>query len=119
MGALQRKALLEDVAALVHSGEWRFGEAIRFLRSVVLGRSRPAFAQLVGLSPAAVQQLEEREDANPTLDTMRRVLRPFGASVGLIFPRMELPEPPTDEVASRRAGLKQALPAKRRARTTA
>ncbi len=114
LGPLQRKELLQDVAALVHRGEWRFGEAVRFLRAVVLLRNRDDFARLVGLSPAAVQQLEERVDANPTLDTMNRVLRPFGGAVGLVFPRMEPSPTPTEDVERRRAALKTALAGTRR-----
>ena len=116
MGPLQRKALLEDVAALVHSGEWRFGEAVRFLRAVVLRRSRHDFARLVGLSPAALQKLEDRADANPTLETLNRVLRPFGGVVGVIFPRMDPPPAPTPEVEQRRASLQAALAGTRRRR---
>ncbi len=114
MGPLQRKELLEDVATMVHTGEWRLGEAVRFLRAVVLRRSRPRFAQLVGISTAALQQLEDWPDANPTLDTMNRVLRPFGANVGLVFPRMAPPPPPTSDVEQRRATLKAALQKTRR-----
>lgn len=106
---LERKALLEDVAALVHSGEWRFGEAVRFLRAVVLGRTRQDFARLVGLSLAALQKLEDRADANPTLDTLNRVLRPFGGAVGIVFPRMEPPPLPTVDSERRHAALKADL----------
>jgi transcriptional regulator with XRE-family HTH domain len=116
MGPLERKALLEDVAALVHSGEWRFGEAVRFLRAVVLRKSRHAFARLVGVSPAALQKLEDRADANPTQDTLNRVLRPFGGVVGVVFPRMEPPPPPTLEVEQRRERLRTALAGTRRRR---
>jgi transcriptional regulator with XRE-family HTH domain len=114
MGPLQRKALLEDVAVLLHSGTWRFGDALRFLRAVVLKKNREAFARLVGVSPAALQKLEDRPDANPTLDTLNRVLRPFGGAVGLVFPRMEPPPPPTTEVEQRRAALIAALAGTRR-----
>ena len=116
MGPLQRKELLEDVATLVHRSEWRLGEAVRFLRAVVLRKNRHDFARLVGLSAAALQQLEERAHANPTLDTMNRVLRPFGGAVGLVFPRMEPSPTPTEEVERRRAALKTALAGTRRRR---
>ncbi|MFZ5439342.1 MAG: hypothetical protein ACOZQL_05000 [Myxococcota bacterium] len=114
MGPLERKALLEDVALLVRSGEWRFGEAVRFLRGVVLRKNRETFARLVGISPAALQKLEDRADANPTLDTLNRVLRPFGGAVGLIFPRMEPPPPPTVEAEQRRDSMRAALAGTRR-----
>ena len=114
LGPLQRKQLLEDVSALLHRREWRLGEVVRFLRSVVLRKTRADFARLVGISSAAVQQLEDRPNANPTLDTMTRVLRPFGGAVGLVFPRMEPAPPPTEEVERRRAALKTALAGTRR-----
>ena len=114
LGPLQRKQLLEDVTALLHRREWRLGEVVRFLRSVVLRKTRADFARLVGISSAAVQQLEDRPNANPTLDTMTRVLRPFGGAVGLVFPRMEPAPPPTEEVERRRAALKTALAGTRR-----
>lgn len=114
MGPLERKQLLEDVAAMVHRGEWRFGEAVRFFRAVVLRKNRDDFARLVGISAAAVQQLEDRADANPTLDTMNRVLRPFGGAVGLVFPRMHSPPPPSEELDRRREALKAALDGTRR-----
>lgn len=116
MRPLERKALLEDVAALVHGGTWRFGDAVRFLRAVVLRKNRETFARLVGISPAALQKLEDRADANPTLDTLNRILRPFGGAVGLVFPRMELPPLPTADVEQRRAALQAALAGTRRRR---
>ncbi|MDP1922274.1 MAG: hypothetical protein Q8L14_38905 [Myxococcales bacterium] len=118
MGPLQRKALLEDVATLVHSGEWRFGDAVRFLRAVVLRKNRETFARLVGISAAALQKLEDRADANPTLDTLNRVVRPFGGAVGLVFPRMEPPPVATVDLEQRHASLRAALAGtKRRKRT--
>ena len=114
MGALQRMALLDDVARLLHSGEWRFGEAVRFLRAVVLRKNRETFARIVGISTAALQKLEERPDANPTLDTMNRVLKPFGGAVGIIFPRMHPIPAPTVDDAQRLSVLKAALAGTRR-----
>ncbi|MDP3501214.1 MAG: hypothetical protein Q8S33_12795 [Myxococcales bacterium] len=117
MGPLQRKAL-EDVAVLVHSGEWRFGDAVRFLRAVVLRKNRETFARLVGISAAALQKLEDRADANPTLDTLNRVLRPFGGAVGLVFPRMEPPPVATVDLEQRHASLRAALAGTRRRKRT-
>lgn len=118
MGPLQRKALLEDVARLVHSGAWRFGEAVRFLRAVVLKKNRETFARIVGVSTAALQKLEERPDANPTLDTLNRVLKPFGGTVGLVFPRMEPPTIATVDDEQRLAALQAALSGTRRRKPT-
>ena len=114
MNAAQRKELLEDVALLVQQGAWRLGEAVRFLRTIVLRKNRVDFARMVGISPAALQQLEERPDANPTIDTLNRVLRPFGGAMGVVFPRMSPPPPMTEEVRGRHAKLIDALAATRR-----
>ncbi len=114
MSPLQRKELLEDVAALVHRSEWRVGEAVRFLRAVVLRKSRHDFARLVGISAAALQQLEDRADANPTLKTLNCVLRPFGGAMGLVFPRMDPTPEPTADVERRHAALRVALASTRR-----
>ncbi|MGV3619834.1 MAG: hypothetical protein ACO1OB_03395 [Archangium sp.] len=114
MGPLERKALLEDVAALVHSGEWRFGEAVRFLRAVVLRKSRADFSRMVGISPAALQKVEDDKTANPTIDTLNRVFKPFGATLGLRFPRMELQPAVTVELEQRRDELRSALGGTRR-----
>ena len=118
MGALQRMELLDDVARLLHSGEWRFGETIRFLRAVVLRKNRETFARIVGVSTAALQKLEERPDANPTLDTLNRVLKPFGGTVGLVFPRMEPPTIATVDDEQRLAALQAALSGTRRRKPT-
>jgi transcriptional regulator with XRE-family HTH domain len=114
MGPLARKELLEDVATLVQTGEWGFGEAVRFLRAVVLRKSRQDFARLVGISPAALQKLEDRADANPTLHTLSSVLRPFGGAVGLVFPRMAPSPAPSADTEQRRAALETALAGTRR-----
>ncbi|MDP3153477.1 MAG: helix-turn-helix transcriptional regulator [Archangium sp.] len=116
MSAMQRKELLEDVAALVHGSEWRIGEAVRFLRAVVLRKSRLDFARLVGISRAALQQLEDRDDANPTLNTLNAVLRPFGGAMGMVFPLMNPAPEPTVERERRHAALKAALAGTRRLR---
>ena len=116
MSPLQRKELLEDVATLVHQSEWRFGESVRFLRAVVLRKSRHDFARLVGISQKALQKLEDSADANPTLSTMNCVLRPFGGAVGMVFPRMAPSPTPTVDVERRRAALTTALAGTRRRR---
>jgi len=114
MSALERKEVLEDVATLVLRGTWRLGEAVRFLRTIVLRKNRQAFARIVGISPAALQVLEESPTANPTLETLNNVLRPFGGAMGLVFPRMNPAPPVTETVLRRQAALIDALAKTRR-----
>jgi DNA-binding XRE family transcriptional regulator len=83
---LERKALLEQIGAMVLRNEMTLGDAARFFRSSVLGMSRIDFARTVGVSHHAIAQLEDNADANPTLNTLVRVFAPFGAKIGLVFP---------------------------------
>ena len=67
------------------------------MRTVVLGIDRSSFAQIVGISQRTIAKLEDHPDANPTLDSLNRVVAPFGAKLGLTFPHMD--GAPPDEVA--------------------
>ena len=116
LGPLQRKALLDEVAVLVNTGEWHVGEAVRVLRSAVLAMDRARFARAVKVSPRALAKLEDDPEANPTVETLTRVLRPFGAKVGLVIPKMS-PPPARDEAREfLRAELQAALNRNRRRR---
>jgi hypothetical protein len=110
----ERKQLLEDVAAMVAGGELDFGDATRLLRTVVLELDRQSFSRAVGISERALRVLEESKNANPTLQTLTRVFSPFGAKIGLIFPRMTEAEPVADETRRRRQQLVDTLRTSRR-----
>jgi hypothetical protein len=118
MRPLERKALFEEVAEMVRIGELGLGDAVRFLRSAVLGMDRSTFARAVKLSLPALRQLEEKPDANPTVDTLNKVFAPFGAKMGLVFPRMDPPAPLDDERRARRDAIQAALLKARRRRRT-
>ena len=119
MSALERKALLEDLAAMVLVGELTFGDALRVLRGGVLRMDRASFAKAVGLSEAAIAKLEDQREANPTLETLTKVFRPFGAELGLVFPRLEERDPPSEEQRRTREGIRAALEGARRKRRSA
>jgi len=114
---LERKAFLDDLTAMVAAGELRLGEAVRVLRSAVLGMDRATFARTVRVSQRAIANLEDDPDANPRLETLRRVFAPFGGRVVIAFPGMEDPAPHSEERAARRAALRAALTKNRRRRT--
>ena len=117
MRPAERRALLEELAAMVRSGELQLGEAVRVLRSGVLGMDRQSFSRAVKLSERAIAHLEDDPDGNPTLETMTRVLAPFGAKLGLVFPRMEEPSPLTDARQRQREDILKALAKSRRKRS--
>jgi transcriptional regulator with XRE-family HTH domain len=112
---LERKALLDELAALLSSGELHLGDAVRILRSAVLGMDRESFARAVRLSASALARLEDNPKANPTIDTLNRIFAPFGGHVGLIF-RHEEPAPPDERQKELREALRGALAKSRRKR---
>lgn len=114
LSSLERKALLEELAAMVSQGELSLGEATRILRTVMLGMDRKTFARTVKIATSALALLEDDPKANPTLETLNKVFAPFGGKIGLLFPRLEEPSPPNSEQLGRRERLRAALVAARR-----
>lgn len=86
---VERKALVDELARMVRQGELGLGDAARILRKGLLGMDRASFAKAVGVSPRALAKLEDDPEANPTLHTLRRVFKPLGARVGLVFAELD------------------------------
>ncbi|MFY2556883.1 hypothetical protein ACN469_04580 [Corallococcus terminator] len=116
MTPLERKALLEELAAMVATGEFDLGDASRILRSTMLGMDRKTFAHVVKLSTSIIAKLEDEPDANPTLETLKKVFAPFGGRVVLTFPHIEEPRPLDDDEKQRREMLRAALAKSKRPR---
>jgi hypothetical protein len=116
MGSLERKALLEELAAMNAEGQLSLGDATRILRGVMLGMDRKTFARTVKIATSVLARLEDDPEANPTLETLNKVLAPFGGKVGLLFPRLVEPETPTPDSTHRRELLLAALSSTRRPR---
>ncbi|KAF1030022.1 MAG: hypothetical protein GAK40_00208 [Burkholderia plantarii] len=57
-------------------------EAARWIREAI-GLNQEAFARLVGLSKPLVARLE-RGEANPTLDTLNAIGKPFGLRIAFV-----------------------------------
>lgn len=113
---LERKALLEELAAMVATGEFDLGDASRILRSTMLGMNRKTFAHVVKLSASVIAKLEDEPKANPRLETLNKVFAPFGGKVALTFPRIEEPRPLDDAERQRREMLRAALAKSKRQR---
>lgn len=109
MRPAERKALLDEIAAMVASGELRLGEAARLLRSAVLKMDRVSFAKATRLSDRAIAKLEDDPEANPTLETLVRVFAPFGGKIGLLFPRVHETAPLDDQTRARREAIRSEL----------
>ncbi|MEZ5447840.1 MAG: helix-turn-helix transcriptional regulator [Thiolinea sp.] len=78
-GIRAREALFEDIAA----GRLALPEAVRRMRKIV-GMTQPEYARLVGIAPRVLMDIE-RGKANPRLDTLEKLAKPFGLQIGFIM----------------------------------
>lgn len=77
----RRAELRRELYARVDRGELGLAEAIRMMRKVV-GKTQDEYARLVGVSPRIYKEIE-RGAGNPTVETLRKILRPFRLDVGV------------------------------------
>lgn len=87
MDILERQHLLDDIRGQLASGELSMGGAVRRLRKEITGLPQDRFASMCRLSPRALRQLE-RDESNPTLETLNAVFGPFGMQVGIVPKRL-------------------------------
>lgn len=74
------KQRLQDAIA---RGEISIGEAVRRMRNIV-GMSQKDYARrIVGISPRVLAEIE-RDVANPTVETLNKIGRPFGYEIGFV-----------------------------------
>lgn len=74
------KQRLQDAIA---RGEISIGEAVRRMRKIV-GMSQKDYARrIVGISPRVLAEIE-RDVANPTVETLNKIGRPFGYEIGFV-----------------------------------
>lgn len=74
------KQHLKDALA---TGEVSIGEAVRQMRRIAGMNQREYASNIVGVSPRILAEIE-RNEANPTLDTLNKIGRPFGYEVGFV-----------------------------------
>lgn len=79
-GVRLREALFEDIAA----GRLSLAEAVRRMRRIV-GMTQTEYARLIGIAPRVLMDIE-RGKANPRLDTLEKLAKPFGLKVGFVWP---------------------------------
>ena len=77
----ERRALKEAIL----SGESTMGKSIRALRKQI-GLTQPQFAELVGVYPRVLQEVEN-DKGNPTTETLNKVLNKFGFEIGIVQKR--------------------------------
>ncbi|WP_411839803.1 helix-turn-helix transcriptional regulator [Paracoccus sp. ME4] len=79
----EKQARREDVRNRAAAGELRFPEAIRDIRHS-LGMTQIDFASRFGLTRRQLIDLEKGK-ANPTLETLEKIGRVFGFTVGFVM----------------------------------
>ncbi len=77
----ERATLRRELYARIDRGDIGLVEAIRTMRRIV-GKSQVDYARLVGVSPRILKEIE-RGVGNPTMETLRKILRPFRLDVGV------------------------------------
>ena len=76
---LAKRQLIEAI----ENHELTVGQAVRRMRKIT-GMSQKAYAQkIVGISPRVLAEIE-RDSANPTVETLNKIGRPFGYVVGFV-----------------------------------
>lgn len=77
--ALAKQKLIEAI----DNGELTLGQSVRRMRKIT-GMSQKAYAQkIIGISPRVLAEIE-RDIANPTIETLNKIGRPFGYVVGFV-----------------------------------
>lgn len=77
--ATAKRALIESI----NNHELTLGEAVRRMREIT-GMSQKAYAErIVGIAPRILTAIE-RDEGNPTVETLNKIGRPFGYAVGFV-----------------------------------
>lgn len=67
----------------LQTGKLTPGQAVRRMRKIT-GLNQKEYAQrIVGISPRILAEIE-RDEGNPTLETLNKIGRPFGYRVGFL-----------------------------------
>lgn len=77
--ALAKRELIEAI----NNHELSLGEAVRRMRKIS-GMNQKAYAErIVGIAPRILAKVE-RDEGNPTLETLNKIGRPFGYTAGFV-----------------------------------
>ncbi len=77
--ATAKRVLIESI----NNNELTLGDAVRRMRKIT-GMSQKAYAErIVGIAPRILAEIE-RDEGNPTVDTLNKIGRPFGYIAGFV-----------------------------------
>lgn len=67
----------------IENHELSLGEAVRRMRKIS-SMSQKAYAErIIGIAPRILAEIE-RDEGNPTMETLNKIGRPFGYAVGFV-----------------------------------
>lgn len=69
--------------AAIEQGELSLGQAVRQMRKITGMNQKDYARKIIGISPRILAEVE-RDAANPRLDTLNKIGRPFGYQVGFV-----------------------------------
>ena len=67
----------------IDNGEFTLGQAVQKMRKITGMNQKDYARKIVGISPRVLAEIE-RDIANPTVETLNKVGRPFGYCVGFV-----------------------------------
>ena len=82
--AIDREQLRQDFYRQLPETAQTLAQTVRLMRQIT-GKTQPDFARLVGIAPRVLIDIE-RGVGNPTLNTLKKIGRPFGLVPGLLRP---------------------------------
>lgn len=82
-----REAKRAELYERAARGDLGLVEAVRMMRKIA-SKTQAAYAAMVGVSPRVLMDFE-RGAGNPTLETLEKLLRPFGLELGVRRPPAE------------------------------
>lgn len=72
-----------ELIEAIENHELSLGEAVRRMRKIS-GMSQKAYAErIIGIAPRILAEIE-RNEGNPTVETLDKIGRPFGYTVGFV-----------------------------------
>lgn len=72
-----------ELAEAIANNELSLGEAVRRMRKIS-GMNQKAYAErIIGIAPRILAAIE-RDEGNPTVETLNKVGRPFGYAAGFV-----------------------------------
>ena len=79
----ERLAAKLSLIKAIENNELSLGEAVRNMRKIT-GMSQKDYAErIVGVSTRILAEIE-RNEGNPTLETLNKIGRPFGYTIGFV-----------------------------------